>query len=88
MTPSAQLSLTLNEVQWDLMLKAIRTAIVSQEDLLKLTAKHRGDMSDQEYVDMHREVSNRKLAFEQIHDLLRATLSEHSRGRPSDFHVA
>lgn len=87
MTPTAQLTLTLNEVQWDLMLKAIRTAIVSQEDLLKLTAKHRGDMSDQEYVDMHRDLSNRKLAFEQIHDLLRTTLAERANNR-TDFHVA
>lgn len=85
---SKQLTLTLNEVQWDLLLRALRTAIASQEDLLNLTAKHRGDMSDQEYVDMHRDLSNRKLAFEQIHDLLRTTLAEHSRERAADFHVA
>lgn len=87
MNAPSQYTLTLNAVQWDMVLGAVRTAVQSQDDLLKLTAKHRGDMSDSEYVDTHRQISNRKLSYEQLLDLLRTTLTEQSSERP-DFHVA
>lgn len=90
MSSPSNITVTLNEIQWSIVLKSLRTAIAGQEDLLRLTAKHRGDMSDTEYFQLQTEVSNRKNQIEQIFDTLKAGLSDTDPQMTtrSEFHVA